>query len=52
MGKAKRKTRPSMPFWWWLDQDECWYYKNKNNCNQCKSARKKLKEIKKEEAKT
>ncbi len=28
-----------MPYWWWLDQDGCWFCKRKNNCNQCKAAR-------------
>lgn len=39
MGKAKRKPRPSMPDWYWLGQDGCWFCKNKNNCNQCKANR-------------
>lgn len=39
MGKAKRKPRPSMPHWWWLGQDGCWFCRNRNNCNQCKAAR-------------
>lgn len=39
MGKAKRKPRPSMPHWYWLAQDGCWYCKSKNNCNQCKTCR-------------
>lgn len=39
MGKPKRKPRPSMPQWWWLGQDGCWFCKNRNNCNQCKAAR-------------
>ena len=34
-----RKPRPSMPRWWWLGQDGCWFCKNRNNCNQCKAAR-------------
>ena len=36
MGKAKRKQRPQPPRWVWLDTDNCWFCKNKNNCNQCK----------------
>lgn len=44
MGRAKRKPKPSMPRWYWLDQDGCWYCKNKNNCNQCKFSRKYVKE--------
>lgn len=35
MGKAKRKPRPSMPQWYWLGQDGCWFCENRNNCNQC-----------------
>ena len=38
MGKAQRKPRPSMPLWWWRNQDGCWFCKQKNNCNQCKAA--------------
>lgn len=36
MGKAKRKPRPSQPNWVWFDNDNCWWCKNRNNCNQCK----------------
>ena len=39
MGKAKRKPRPSMPHWFWLGQDGCWFCNHKNNCNQCKANR-------------
>lgn len=39
MGKARRKPRPSMPYWFWLGQDGCWFCKNENNCNQCKANR-------------
>lgn len=39
MGKAKRKPRPSMPHWFWRDQDGCWFCKSPNNCNQCKANR-------------
>ncbi len=39
MGKAIRKPKPSMPGWWWMGQDGCWFCKHKNNCNQCKAAR-------------
>lgn len=38
MGKAIRKPRPSMPRWWWLNE-QCALCKTKNNCNQCKLAR-------------
>lgn len=33
MGKAKRKMRPQPPWWWELDNDNCWFCKNRNNCN-------------------
>lgn len=39
MGKPMRKPRPSMPRWWWMEQDGCWFCHNKNNCNQCKATR-------------
>lgn len=39
MGKAFRKPRPSMPRWYWLGQDGCWFCKNRNNCGQCKANR-------------
>lgn len=32
MGKAKRKMRPQPPWWWTLDNDNCWFCKNRNNC--------------------
>lgn len=53
MGKASRKPRPSMPHWYWLGQDGCWFCKNRNNCNSCKSNRefKKLCSEKKEKGK-
>lgn len=38
MSKAKRKPRPSMPYWWWM-YEQCALCKEKNNCNQCKIAR-------------
>lgn len=37
MAKAKRKPRPSMPRWWWLDSDGCWWCHNRQNCNSCKT---------------
>jgi len=43
MGKAKRKARPAMPYWYWLGQDGCWFCKQKNNCNNCKPNRSFLK---------
>lgn len=36
MGKAKRKPRPQPPKWFWIDSDNCWDCKCRNNCNQCK----------------
>ena len=44
MGNASRKPRPSMPGWYWLGQDGCWFCKHKNNCNQCKANRRYMKE--------
>jgi len=38
MGKnASRKPRPSPPRWHWLEVDGCWFCKNKNACNGCKT---------------
>lgn len=37
MGKPFRKPRPSPPHWHWWDSDGCWWCKNRNNCNQCKT---------------
>ena len=39
MSKAKRKPRPSMPHWYWLGQDGCWFCDNRHNCNSCKANR-------------
>lgn len=36
MGKAKRKMRPQPPWWWTLDNDNCWFCKSRNNCGGCK----------------
>ena len=37
MGKnAKRKPRPAIPNWAWLDRDGCWFCKDRNHCNNCK----------------
>ena len=36
MGKAKRKMRPQPPFWRTLDNDNCWFCKNRNNCGRCR----------------
>ena len=35
MGKAKRKPRPSMPYWYFLGNDNCWPCKSRNHCNSC-----------------
>lgn len=32
----KRKMRPQPPWWWTLDNDNCWFCKNRNNCGNCK----------------
>lgn len=37
---ARRKPRPSMPYWYWLGQDGCWFCKNRRNCNSCGIIRK------------
>lgn len=34
MSKKIRKP-PSMPYWYWLDTDNCWFCNNRNNCNNC-----------------
>ncbi len=44
MSKAKCKPRPSVPHWWWLDSDGCWWCKNPQNCNGCSFLRKAQKE--------
>lgn len=37
MSKIKhRKARPQPPRYYWLDTDNCWPCKNRNNCNGCK----------------
>ena len=45
MGKAKRKPRPSMPSWYWLDNDNCWFCKHRNHCNGCSVLKKDAKKI-------
>lgn len=42
MSKASRKPRPTMPKWFWL-YDVCPRCKARNNCNQCKAARRESK---------
>lgn len=29
--------RPQPPGYFWLDRDNCWRCKNKNNCTNCKA---------------
>lgn len=41
MGKALRKPRPSPPRWYWIESDNCYRCKNRNNCNQCKILKRK-----------
>ena len=41
MKKKFRKPRPSPPPWYWWDNDNCWWCKNRNNCSGCK----KLKQV-------
>lgn len=43
MKQKRRKPRPAMPHWYWLGQDGCWFCKNANNCNQCRTNRDYLK---------
>ena len=40
MSKAKRKARPSPPSWYFYDNDDCWWCKNRKNCNSCKLLKK------------
>jgi hypothetical protein len=40
MGKVKRKMRPQPPKWWMVDNDNCWFCKNRNNCGSCKLLKK------------
>lgn len=41
MKKKFRKPKPSPPKWYWWDNDNCWWCKDRNNCSGCK----KLKQI-------
>ena len=39
MSKAKLKSSPSPPRWYWLDSDGCWWCKyryNQKGCTGCK----------------
>ena len=35
MGKAKRKPRPEMPRYFWLETDNCWRCTHRSGCNGC-----------------
>lgn len=41
---TSHKPHPSMPYWYWLGTDGCWFCKNKNNCNNCGIIKKDIKE--------
>lgn len=52
MGKnARRKPRPSVPNWEWLNRDGCWFCKNRNACNSCKDNKKLMKSLDKKKRK-
>lgn len=36
MKKKFRKPKPSPPHWYWWDNDNCWWCKNRNRCNGCR----------------
>jgi hypothetical protein len=40
MGKAIRKPRPSPPRWFFWDNDNCWFCKNRRNCGNCSLCKK------------
>lgn len=40
MGKVKRKCGHNPPKWWMIDNDNCWFCKNRNNCGSCKLLKK------------
>lgn len=42
----KRKERPQPPKWYWIDSDNCYACKNRNNCNGCKRLKELSYEIK------
>lgn len=31
--KSKIRKPPEMPYWFWLDNDNCWKCKNRNGCS-------------------
>ena len=42
MKNIQRKPKPSVPSWYWLDGDGCWWChrKDRHGCGSCKSLRK------------
>ena len=48
---VKRKPRPSVPKWEWLNRDGCWFCKNRNACNSCKANKKLMKSLDKKKRK-
>lgn len=53
MGKAMRKPRSAHLKWWFIENDGCWFCKNRNNCNGCKLLkRQKTNEVKKRDRKS
>ena len=35
MSKRKMRKPPTMPIWWWYEQDGCWFCKHRNGCSNC-----------------
>ena len=42
MKNIQRKPKPSVPSWYWLDGDDCWWCngKDRHGCGSCKFLRK------------
>ncbi|HAU87645.1 MAG TPA: hypothetical protein DCW90_19780 [Lachnospiraceae bacterium] len=38
--KTKHRKPPEMPYWYWLDTDNCWRCKNRNGCSNCGTVKK------------
>jgi hypothetical protein len=36
MKYKKRKPRPQPPPWFFMDNDNCWFCRNRNRCGGCK----------------
>lgn len=36
MSRKFRKPKPSVPHWYWWDNDDCWWCHNRAGCNGCK----------------